>query len=545
MGFLSSLLGVLGFGVGICGGLLLGFFLFIYREPNKVQDPIVRPLYELDTSALEDILLEIPMWVKNPDYDRVDWLNNIILKMWPYLNKAICVRIRSMAQPIFEEYIGKFHIEAIEFETLCLGNLPPTISGMKAYETNEQELVMEPTFRWAGNPNIILTVKLLFLRLTIQLVDLQIFAAPRLTLKPFVPTFPCFASIVVSLMEKPHVDFGMKIMGGDIMAIPGLYHYVQETIKKQVASLYLWPRILELPILDASSVAAKKPVGILHVKVVRGMRLLKKDILGSSDPYVKLGFSGERLKPKRTSVKMNNLNPEWNEKFKLIVTDPQLQALELQVYDWDKVGGHDRIGMQLVPLKLLTPNETKEFTLDLVKNTNINDPQNKKRRGKLVVELTYVHFKTDSFKSNGNGNGFESKECEGSRSPDEGALGGAGLLLVMIQAAEDVEGKHHSNPYVLIRFRGEKRKTKMIKKTRDPIWNEEFQFMLEEPPLHEKIYIEVLSKRTGIHLRSKESLGFVEINLGDVVHNGRLNQEYHLIDSKNGKIHVELSWKMA
>lgn len=37
MGFLSSLLGVLGFGVGICGGLLLGFFLFIYREPNKVQ----------------------------------------------------------------------------------------------------------------------------------------------------------------------------------------------------------------------------------------------------------------------------------------------------------------------------------------------------------------------------------------------------------------------------------------------------------------------------------------------------------------------------
>jgi hypothetical protein len=35
-----------------------------------------------------------------------------------------------------------------------------------------------------------------------QLVDLQIFAAPRITLKPLVPTFPCFASIVVSLMEK-------------------------------------------------------------------------------------------------------------------------------------------------------------------------------------------------------------------------------------------------------------------------------------------------------------------------------------------------------
>lgn len=36
----------------------------------------------------------------------------------------------------------------------------------------------------------------------LQLVDLQIFAALRVTLKPLVPTFPCFASIVVSLLEK-------------------------------------------------------------------------------------------------------------------------------------------------------------------------------------------------------------------------------------------------------------------------------------------------------------------------------------------------------
>jgi hypothetical protein len=35
-----------------------------------------------------------------------------------------------------------------------------------------------------------------------QLVDLQIFATPRITLRPLVPTLPCFAKIVVSLMEK-------------------------------------------------------------------------------------------------------------------------------------------------------------------------------------------------------------------------------------------------------------------------------------------------------------------------------------------------------
>lgn len=36
----------------------------------------------------------------------------------------------------------------------------------------------------------------------LQVVDLQVFAAPRITLKPLVPSFPCFANIYVSLMEK-------------------------------------------------------------------------------------------------------------------------------------------------------------------------------------------------------------------------------------------------------------------------------------------------------------------------------------------------------
>lgn len=36
----------------------------------------------------------------------------------------------------------------------------------------------------------------------LQVVDLQVFLAPRITLKPLVPSFPCFANIYVSLMEK-------------------------------------------------------------------------------------------------------------------------------------------------------------------------------------------------------------------------------------------------------------------------------------------------------------------------------------------------------
>lgn len=42
------------------------------------------------------------------------------------------------------------------------------ISGLQVYETNEKELILEPSIKWAGNPNIILVVKVLSVPITIQ-----------------------------------------------------------------------------------------------------------------------------------------------------------------------------------------------------------------------------------------------------------------------------------------------------------------------------------------------------------------------------------------
>lgn len=538
MGFFSTILGFCGFGFGISIGLVAGYFLFIYFQPIDVEDPEIRPLVQHDSETLQRMLPEIPLWVKNPDYDRVDWLNKFILYMWPHLDKAICKTAKNIAKPIIAEQIPKYKIESVEFETLTLGSLPPTFQGMKVYITDEKELIMEPSIKWAGNPNVTVAVKAFGLKATVQVVDLQVFAAPRITLKPLVPSFPCFADIHVSLMDKPHVDFGLKLFGADLMSIPGLYRFVQELIKDQVANMYLWPKTLDVPILDPAK-ALKRPVGILHVKVLRAMKLKKKDLLGASDPYVKLKLTEDKLPSKKTTVKHKNLNPEWNEEFNLVVKDPQSQALELHVYDWEQVGKPDKMGMNVVPLKDLTPDEPKVLTLDLLKNMDLNDPQNEKSRGQIVVELTYKPFKEEELPKSFE----ESKSIE--KAPD-GTPAGGGMLVVIVHEAQDVEGKHHTNPYARILFRGEERKTKHIKKNRDPRWEEEFTFMLDEPPTNDRLHVEVVStsSRMGL-LHPKESLGYIDINLSDVISNKRINEKYHLIDSKNGRIQIELQWRTS
>jgi hypothetical protein len=117
---------------------------------------------------------------------------------------------------------------------------------------------------------------------------------------------------------------------------------------------------------------------------------------------------------------------------------------------------HDKLGMQVIPLRLLTPYESKLFTLDLVRSMNPNDPHNKKNRGKLVVELTFDPFREDSttsVASDGEGNASARREADGESS--------GGVLLVSVENAEDVEGKRHTNPYAEVLFRGERKKTKV------------------------------------------------------------------------------------
>ncbi|KAL8135697.1 hypothetical protein AgCh_010359 [Apium graveolens] len=512
MGVISSIAGFFGFGVGISIGLVIGYFLFIYTLPTDVKDPVIRPLAEQDTETLQSLLQEIPVWVKNPDHDRVDWLNKFIETMWPFLNKGICKQIKTIAEPIIAEQIPNYKIESVQFEVLSLGSLPPAFTGMKVYTTSEKELIMEPTLKWAGNPNILVAIKAFGLRATIQVVDLQVFAFPRITLKPLVPTFPCFAKILVSLMQK-------------------------DIIKEQVANMYLWPKMLEVEIMDPTK-AMKRPVGILNVKVVKAMKLQKKDLLGASDPYVKLKISEDKLPSKKTTVKHKNLNPEWNEEFTVVVKDPESQILELVVYDWEKVGKHDRMGMNVIHLKDLTPEETKVLTLDLLKNMDPSDPQNEKSRGQLVVEAMYKPFDDAERPA-------DSEDSEVQKAP-EGTPDGGGLLVVIVHEGHDLEGKHHTNPSLRLLFKGEEKRTKVMKKNRDPKWDEEFQFMLEEPPTDDKMHVEVVStsKRMGL-LHPKETLGYVDISLADVVSNKRINETYQLIDSKNGTIQIEMQWRTS
>lgn len=115
------------------------------------------------------------------------------------------------------------------------------------------------------------------------------------------------------------------------------------------------------------------------------------------------------------------------------------------------------MGVNVVPLNELTPDEPKVLTLDLLKNLNPDDPQNEKPRGQIVLEVLYKPFKDDEMP-------IDTEDPNVIQKAPEGTPDGGGLLVVIVHEAQDLEGKNHTNPSVKLLFRGEERKTKVSHK---------------------------------------------------------------------------------
>ncbi|XP_061670100.1 E3 ubiquitin-protein ligase NEDD4-like isoform X2 [Syngnathoides biaculeatus] len=138
---------------------------------------------------------------------------------------------------------------------------------------------------------------------------------------------------------------------------------------------------------------------ILKVKVIAGMRLAKKDILGASDPYTRLSLydpiSGEIASVQTKTIK-KSLDPKWNEDFYFRV-HPSKHRLLLEVFDENRLTRDDFLGQVDVPLNQIpteNPNAQRPYTF---KDFLLHPRSHKSRvKGHLRLKMTYMPRNTGS-----------------------------------------------------------------------------------------------------------------------------------------------------
>lgn len=64
------------------------------------------------------------------EFERVAFVNQILVGVWPYLDATICSAIKEFVEPVIQENLP-FPVSGIEFEKLAFGDAPFQIRGVK------------------------------------------------------------------------------------------------------------------------------------------------------------------------------------------------------------------------------------------------------------------------------------------------------------------------------------------------------------------------------------------------------------------------------
>uniref|UniRef100_A0A8C1XC96 Synaptotagmin-7 n=1 Tax=Cyprinus carpio TaxID=7962 RepID=A0A8C1XC96_CYPCA len=207
----------------------------------------------------------------------------------------------------------------------------------------------------------------------------------------------------------------------------------------------------------------------LTVKILKGQDLPAKDFSGTSDPFVKLYLLPDKKHKLETKVKRKNLNPHWNETF-LFEGFPYEKVVQrtlyMQVLDYDRFSRNDPIGEVSIPLNKIDLAHMQTFWKELKPCSDGSGS-----RGDLLVSLCY--------------------------NPTANTIT-VSIIKARNLKAMDIGGT--SDPYVKVWLmnkdkRVEKKKTVVMKRCLNPVFNESFPFDVPAHVLRETtIVITVMDK---------------------------------------------------
>lgn len=557
----------MGFVSGVVLGLIFGVLLviaFVYSENRRSRQRSQRTAYiaALSRLTVEDLRKFLPKeffppWVVFSQFQKLNWLNSELVKVWPYFNQAASQMMKALVEPILEQYRPAI-LDSLTFSKLTLGTVAPQFTGVTIVESGDNGIIMELEVQWDGNPSIILNVKTIFgVALPVQVKNVSFAGVFRLIFKPLVDERPCFGALTYSLREKKKLDFTLKVVGGNTKSIPGLSGAIEDTIRDAVEDSLLWPVRKVIPIVPGDYRDLElRPIGVLDVKLVQAKDLINKDLIGKSDPYAVLYIRPIRDRVKKSKTIDNELSPVWNEHFEFEVEDIATQHLTVKIYDKEAVQDDELLGCAQVQLKDLEPGKLKDIHLALVKDLENRKPDTK-NRGQVHLELIYSQFGEENsfgglFTAGAQPFGTTSLEkvltngMNGQRlsslSPGKRKDIIRGVLSVTVKRAEnltstDLGGK--ADPYVVITMKktDAKKKTRVVPKNLNPEWDQTFDFVVEDA-LHDMLIVEVWDHDTF----GKDFMGKLALTLTQVLHEGEYDGDFPLEGVQSGQIFLHLKW---
>ncbi|XP_064497546.1 multiple C2 and transmembrane domain-containing protein 1 isoform X2 [Pseudopipra pipra] len=204
----------------------------------------------------------------------------------------------------------------------------------------------------------------------------------------------------------------------------------------------------------------------LDVTLRRGQNLAARDRGGTSDPYVKFKLGGKEVFRSKTVHK--NLNPVWEEKTCILIDNPR-EPLYIKVFDYDFGLQDDFIGSAFLDLTSLELNRQTDVTLSL-KDPHYPDHD----LGSIFLSVLLAPGEQRE--------PFQTQSLRLSDLHRKSQLWRGIVSVTLIEGRElkAMDANGLSDPYVKFRLGHQKYKSKIVPKTLNPQWREQFDFHLYE-----------------------------------------------------------------
>ncbi|KAK6100352.1 C2 domain family protein [Brugia pahangi] len=430
-------------------------------------------------------LQDLPAWVQFPDTERVEWLNKVILQLWPYITEYSKYFMREYIEPEVKSQLPAI-FKSFKFTKMDMGDIPCRVGGIKVYTHNvgRDRIIVDMDIAYAGDADFDVSVA----GFTGGLNQLQFSGKLRAILKPLLPYPPMVGGISGFFLEKPKIDFNLTGMG-EFVELPGLLNAVRAIIDSQVSALCVLPNEIVVPLapnFDITKLHLPEPDGVLRLKIVEARNLENRDIKFTksmaSDPYCQIHVGSQFY---RTKTIDNNLNPVWNEYFEFVVDQANGQKLRIELFDYDKASSDEELGT--LTIDLINVKEKKSlddwFPLDACKHGDIHIQAAWMNLSCSPADFTYQEFGSYWFNTD---------------KPVHSAL-----LMIFIDSVSDLpypKAKLEPSPYIMVSVGKDFQQTPTKIRTVNPLFQIKILFFVRHPERQEV-------KFEAIDHTTKRSLG--------------------------------------
>lgn len=461
--------------------VLMGLLIFaIWRMNKKDKDRRMKSLLEVTKNEQKVLaqMKDLPSWVFFPDVERAEWLNEIIVQMWPYVGKMVHKIMKETVEPKMQEKLPGI-IKSLYFEEVSLGNQAPKIGGIKVYAKNvlRSEIIIDLDLIYTGDASVKVKVK----GVAAGITDIQVRGKVRVEINPLLSSSPLIGGMSFYFLNSPDIDFNLTNLL-NILDIPGLSDILHCVIKDVVSSFVVLPNRIKIPIAKNANLEELKypmPDGVLRIEVIEAEDLMARDInvfsKNSSDPYVILNVGAQTL---RTKEHDETLNPKWNETFEVFIESNKGRKLKIQVFDQD-LGSHDQnLGSTELSIEKIAKLGTSDTWLPLE-----------------GVESGKIHLRCSWFT-------FSSKASDLSKVDKEDQLATAALFVKLDSASHlpvTNEDDETSSPFCTVTVGNQIDISKKLDQTSKPVWEEMFQFLIRDPR-YQELNIQIMDHKTDADL---------------------------------------------